>query len=301
MEANNPASGIFAVDHTSLAMFKECPQKYNYAIVRGLRPLRKAAPLVFGSAYHDGLETFERAVAAGADRHEALRVAIRAALAHELTDDDPARTRETLIRSLVWHEAHYRNDFLRTITLPSGKPAVELSFRLELPFTFSHSDAPVIYCGHIDQIAEYQGRIFTVEHKHTKSALSEHYWLRYRFSSQNSGYFLAASSSFSVEVGGAIVDATQIGVTFTRFGRQTVPRIAAQQEEWLTDLHYWLSQLDGCFAADRWPRNQESCSKYAGCQFRSICFSSPLVRETVIRDEFHVSRWDPLRVRGEEE
>ena len=300
-EANNPASGIFAVDHTSLAMFKECPQKYKYAIVDGYRPRSAAAPLAFGSAYHDGLETFERAIAAGADRHEALRKAIRAALAHTLTSDDTARTKTTLIRSLVWHEAQYRQDFLKTHVLSNGKPAVELSFRLELPFQFSHADMPVIYCGHIDQIAEYHGRLFTVEHKSTKSALSEHYWLRYRFSSQLAGYFLAAETNFAVEVGGAIIDATQVGVTFTRFGRQIVQRLKLHQEEWLLDLHYWLSLLDGCFSADRWPKNQESCSKYAGCQFRSVCFASPQVRDVVLRDEFKIDRWNPLRPRGDDE
>lgn len=300
-EANNPLSGIFAVDHTSLAMFKECPQKYYYAIVKGYRPKTKAAPLVFGSAYHDGLETFERAMAAGATRHEALRASIRAALTHELTNDDSARTRLTLVRSLVWHEAHYRHDFLKTVTLPNGKPAVELSFRLELPFQFSHADVPVIYCGHIDQIAEYQGRLFTVEHKSTKTALSEYYWLRYRFSSQLSGYFLAAEANFAVEVGGAIIDSTQVGVTFTRFGRQTVQRLKSHQEEWLLDLHYWLSLLDGCFSADRWAKNQESCSKYSGCQFRSVCFASPAVRDVVLRDEFRIDRWNPLKTRGDDE
>lgn len=301
MQANDPASGLFAVDHSSLAMFKECPRKYYYAIVEGRRPKTAAAPLVFGSAYHDGLETFERSVAAGATRQEALRAAIRKACKHELTTDDPARTRATLIRALIWHEAHYRNDFAKVVTLPNGKPAVELSFRVELPFTFSHSDAPVIYCGHIDSLVEYQGRLFAMEHKHTKTALSEHYWQRYVFSSQISGYVLAAEANFSVEVGGAIIDATQVGVNFARFGRRVAARVKAHQEEWLLDLHYWLTQLDGSFAANRWPHNHESCGKYGGCQFKSVCFSNPSVRDVILRDEFRIDRWDPLRVRGDDE
>jgi hypothetical protein len=301
MQANDPSSGLFAVDHSSLAMFKECPRKYYYAIVEGRRPKTAAAPLVFGAAYHDGLETFERSMAAGATRHEALRAAIRKAIKYELTSDDSARTRATLIRALVWHEAHYRSDFVQVITLPNGKPAVELSFRVELPFTFSHSDAPVIYCGHIDSIVSYQGRLFAMEHKHTKSALNEHYWQRYVFSSQISGYVLAAEANFAAEIGGAIIDATQVGVNFARFGRRVAARVKAHQEEWLLDLHYWLTQLDMSFAANRWPHNHESCGKYGGCQFRSVCFANPSVRDVVLRDEFKIERWDPLRVRGEED
>lgn len=302
MEANSPASGIFAVDHSSLAMFKECPRKYYYAIVAGRRPAGlPPPPLAFGSAYHDGLEAFERSVAKGADRHEALRVAIRSALKHVLPEEDTARTRETLIRALVWYEANYRNDMARPIILPNGKPAVELSFRVELPFSFSHSDVPVIYCGHIDSLVDYQGRIFAMERKTTKTALSEHYWQRYVFSSQISGYVLAAEANFSVEVGGAIIDATQVGVNFARFGRRVAARVKAHQEEWLLDLHYWLSQLDAAFAANRWPHNHESCGKYGGCQFKSVCFANPSVRDVVLRDEFRIDRWDPLRVRGEED
>ena len=71
MEANNPASGIFAIDHSSLAMFKECPRKYYYAIVKGYRPKTAAAPLVFGSAYHDALEFFELQISKGLDREDA--------------------------------------------------------------------------------------------------------------------------------------------------------------------------------------------------------------------------------------
>lgn len=300
-EANKPSSGVFVIDHSSLAMFKECPQKYKFAIVDGYRLTTAAPPLAFGSAYHDGLEAFDRAIARGLDREAALIASIRSALRHTLPPGDTARTRETLIRALVWHEEHYRHDFAETWILPNGKPAVELSFRIELPFSFSHSDLPVLYCGHIDKIVSYQGRLFAMEHKHTKSALSDFYWLRYTFSSQISGYHLAAEASFSAEIGGAIIDATQVGVNFVRFGRRMATRVKAHQQEWLLDTHYWLEQLNSSFSTNRWPHNHESCGKYGGCQFRDVCFASPLVRDSVLRSHYRVEHWDPLRVRGEEE
>lgn len=299
--ANDPASGVFIVDHSSLAMFKECPQKYKYAIVDGYR-LNTAAPaLVFGSAIHDGLEIFERELIKTGDRDTALRLAIRSALRFDLPPGDTARTRETLIRSLVWYEEHYRHDAATTHILPNGKPAVELSFRVELPFTFSHSDSPVLYCGHIDKIVNYQDRLFAMEHKTTKSALSEFYWLRYMFSSQISGYNLACELSFNAEIGGAIVDSLQVGVNFTRFGRRIAARTKAHQQEWLLDMHYWLEQLNAAFSSDRWAHNHESCSKFGGCQFRDVCFASPLVRDSHLRTHYRVERWDPLRPRGEED
>lgn len=298
--ANDPSSGVFVVDHTSLAMFKECPQKYYLGIVCGYRLNTAAPPLVFGSAYHEGLEVFDREIAKGRSRDEALIASIRAALKFSLPPGDSSRTRETLIRALVWHEENYRHDVAELHILPDGKPAVELSFRIELPFHFHGSDSPVLYCGHIDKIVNYQGRLFAMEHKHTKSGLSDFYWLRYTFSSQISGYHLACETNFSTEIGGAIIDATQVGATFARFGRRIVSRVKAHQQEWLLDTHYWLEQLNGSFLTDRWPHNHESCSKYGGCQFRDVCFASPLVRDSHLRTHYRVERWDPLKNRGDE-
>lgn len=299
--ANDPSSGAFIIDHSSLAMFKDCPRKYNLGILQGFRLGTAAPPLVFGSAYHAGLESFDHALSRGATRDEALIYGIRKALTYELPPGDTARTRETLIRALVWYEEAYRNDFALTHHLPDGRPAVELSFRVELPFSFSHSSDPVLYIGHIDKIVEYQGLLYAMERKHTKSALSDHFWLRYTFSSQISGYNLACETNFNVATGGAIIDATQVGVNFARFGRRIAARVKTHQEEWLLDTAYWLEQLNASFTTDRWPHNHEACSKYGGCQFRQVCFANPAVRSVILRDHYRVEKWDPLRPRGEDD
>jgi hypothetical protein len=59
------------------------------------------------------------------------RVARLAALLGErLQSLDTSRTKETLVRSVVWYLDEYRDDPLKTALLPDGKPAVELSFLL---------------------------------------------------------------------------------------------------------------------------------------------------------------------------
>lgn len=294
----------FIVDNTSLAMFKECPRKYYYGILQGYRPKTKAPPLEFGKVYHTALETFDRETAKGMDREEVLRKALREALESadgEGFTTDSRRSRLSLARAIVWYVDTYREDVMKTAILPNGKPAVELSFRIELPFVFSDSDEPVLYCGHIDKVAEYNGKLYAVEHKHTVSGLYDSYWDRYVFSSQISGYVLALKTQFNLDTAGALIDSTQVGATFARFGRRIAHRVEAHQQEWILDLSYWMSQLDLCIRSDRWAHNTESCSKYGGCQFRSVCFTSPSVRQAVLDAEFRIEKWDPLKPRGEEE
>lgn len=295
---------MFVIDHSSLAMFKDCPRKYYYGILQGYRPTSVAAPLEFGKIYHDLLEYYDKQIVLGTDPDVALRLAVRKGIDASKGPGfslDTRRTTLTLLRSLIWYVENYQNDPMKTHILPNGKPALELSFRVELPFSFSQSDYPVIYCGHIDKVVEFQGQLLAMERKHTTSAFYESYWDRYTFGSQISGYVMALQTGFNLDVGGAVIDATQIGVNFTRFGRRVAHRVNAHQQEWILDTSYWLSQVDLCLTSDRWPHNHEACGKYGGCQFRNVCFANPSVREVVLKSEYRVDKWDPLKPRGDDE
>ena len=92
-------------DNTSISIFKDCARKYYYSIILGWRPKSKAPPLAFGSAYHDCLELFEKRLAEGIPREDALREAVRHGLQISIHGfgDDNRRTRITLLRSLIWY------------------------------------------------------------------------------------------------------------------------------------------------------------------------------------------------------
>ena len=55
---------------------------------------------------------------------------LAALLGERLQSLDTSRTKETLVRSVVWYLDEYKDDPLKTAMLPDGKPAVELSFML---------------------------------------------------------------------------------------------------------------------------------------------------------------------------
>ncbi len=296
------------IDNTSLSNFKECPQKYYLGIECGYRRKHVAAPLIFGGIYHDLLELFDRVLAAGLSRDDALRVVLRHALAYsdelsELADDK--RNMPSLLRALVWYEMTYRHDPFKTVILPNGHPAVELSFRLEFPlqlFNWETNEVEdVLYCGHIDKVVEYNSQIFAMEHKHTVSALGDYYYDRYTFSSQISGYAVALRSIWNLEAIGAVIDSTSIGVTFTRFGRRTASRVEDHLEEWIEDTKYWITQVYEAKKTQNFPRNTESCSKYGGCQFKDVCFARPGARDAVLNSDFKIEHWNPMKPRGPED
>jgi hypothetical protein len=291
-----------AFDNTSISIFKDCPRKYHYSMIEGYRSKRPSAPLLFGSAYHDAVETFDLGIANGLPRDEALRIAVRRAF--ELSDqsfgDDTRRTRLTLLRSIVWYAEQFATDSLKTYVFPNGKVGLEMSFRFELPFAPHGENSPYVYCGHMDKLATYNGSLWTVERKTTTTTLSEQFFGRYFFSSQIGGYVYAGKVVYDTPVVGAIIEATQLAVNFTRFSRAVVHRVNDHLEEWMQDLNYWIRQIEYSAKHSYWPHNTESCSKYSGCQFRGVCSKSPHVRALILETEFVKDRWNPLKSRGDE-
>lgn len=285
-------------DNTSISIFKDCPRKYYYTIVQGYRTKIKASPLTFGSAYHAALEEYELHLSSGVEF--ALRKAIRVAFAHskEPFGVENTRTRTTLIRSIIWYSEQFKSDPLKTVIFPNGRLGLEMSFSFELPFQSQNGEL-LEYCGHIDKLADYQGQLFAVERKHTVQTLSPQFFSRYQFSAQIAGYVFAGKVVFDRPVSGAIIEATQVGVNFSRFGRNVVYRVNDHLEEWMQDTHYWINQIESAHMQNYFPHNSESCSKYAGCQFREVCIKPKFARDAVLNSAFIKDKWDPTQIRGD--
>lgn len=303
-----------AWDHTSLSILKECPRKYQLAIIEGWRPKTTAAPLAFGSLMHAVLEEYDRLQhrSPDASRDTLMSRTVRYAL--EITtlrneDDtikaffsttDSKRSRYNLVRAIVWYIDKFHDERLCTASLPNGSPALELSFRISLPFT-TPDGTPYIYCGHIDKIGELSENLFVVERKHTTTTLSSYYFDRFSPSNQVTGYIFAANVMMQRPVNGALVDAMQIAEGFSRVLRAPITRTQEQVNEWLLNLGYWLRQARHYSEQDYFPMNEESCHKFSGCQFRGICRLAPGARQVFLQSNFNKEPWDPLKTRGEEE
>lgn len=305
-------------DSTSLSALKVCPRYYYYIIVQGLVPRGTSAHLIFGLEFHAALELYDRERAAGLGHRDALLSTVRSAMARTWnarlhrpwTSDEPAKTRETLIRSIVWYLDQFEDDHLRTVILATGQPAVELSFRFEAGFASLSTEEEFWLCGHLDRlVTEGDSDIeWIVDRKTTKSGLGEEYFARYSPDCQMSLYALAGSVIRNKPVRGIIIDACQVLVSGSRFQRGFVQRTPAQHAEWLEETRAWLLQAELYAQHKVWPMNDKACNMYSsynsdldswrgGCPFKPVCGSSPEVRPTLLKGLYDHRPWDPRQTR----
>ena len=294
------------IDNTSLSLYLTCPRKYYYTMIEQLEPKAQSAPLEFGILYHDAQQQFEIARAKGLTYWAAAREAIRYALTATAkmqnvmgtprlaiwTTNDSARTRETLIRSLVWYFDEYENDSIETVLLSDGRPAVELSFKFDLGVTDPEGEA-ILYSGHIDRVIQLGGARWIKDHKTTTGSLSDWYWNYFNPDNQMTGYITASNVVFDLECKGAIISAAQTGVSFTRFARHPIRKTKEQLDEWLHATRFWVSQMERSALEGNWPMNPQGCDKYGGCPFRHVCQASPKVRSSHLKRDFKKKIWDP--------
>lgn len=287
----------------SLGTFKECPRKYYYQKVLGLRRKARNVHLDFGAYYADCIELYHREkVKEGGTHESALLAATRKALGAGTRDaegvfqpwvsEDQYKNRSTLVRAVVWYLDKFEHDPAQTVILSNGQPAVELEFKMgigvEAPDGIEYS-----FSGYLDRLATLGSDVYVVDNKTTKSQIGSNYFAQYNPNNQMSLYTLAGSVVFGARVRGVIIDACQLAVGFARFGRDTIHRTESQLQEWLADSIRWLRRAEVCAQEQHWPMNDTACDKYGGCPFRSVCGAAPGVRELYLKTDFEQRSSEP--------
>lgn len=281
----------WAWDSSSIGLAKDCWRKYYYTQRLSFRHKTDNVHLTFGSHYAKAMERFHRYRTEGASfeeaRHEVVRLLLEESWGWE--PDHNFKTRDTLIRSVVWYFEWYREDPCRTVILADGRPAVELSFQFKV-------DDDITLTGHLDRLVEYVGQTYVQDQKTTGSTLGGYYFKRYNPDNQMSLYSLAAQVVWNTPVAGVMIDAAQIAVGFTRFERGFTHRTEAQLHEWLGDTLFRIRGQEAAREAG-WPMNDSACQKYGGCPFIDICSKDPRVRQDFLETGFEKREWNPLEAR----
>jgi hypothetical protein len=239
-------------------------------------------------------------------------------IAHPVDWGHNLKTRETLVRSVIWYLEEFGvNDAAQTVILANGKPAVELSFRLEMdwgpkyhqilgtdkPWKVTESGIdlvspqPYILSGHLDRVVSFQDGIYVMDRKTSSTTIGGYYFDGFNPDNQMSLYTFASKVIYSTPVKGVIIDAAQIAVGFTRFSRGFTFRTEAQTEEWLANTKEWLDLAESYAVKGFWPMNDRSCHMYGGCAFRKVCSKSPEVRQKFLESDFEKRHWNPLEAR----
>jgi hypothetical protein len=291
----------WAWDSTSLGLLKECPRKYQYTLIQGYVRRGVSVHLTFGIHFHSGLETYDKIRAYGYDHDDAVAGALLRIL-HDTNgweSDHPAKNRQNLIRSIIWYLEEYRDDPAQTIILANGKPAVELSFRME-----TEEQTPdgrnYMLSGHMDRMVKYAGQDFVMDRKTSGSSITSHFFSQFNPDNQMTLYTLAGRVVFDTEVSGVIIDGAQIAVGFTSFGRGITMRSNEQLDEWMQNTAFWFRQAEWYADEKFYPMNEKACGNYGGCPFRNVCSQDERVRKKFLETDFEIREWNPLIPRNDD-
>lgn len=311
----------YAWDATSLKLADECLAKYQFKMIEGWQRRGRNVHLEFGGHFATAMEHYYKWRAFGRTSEEALSSVVREALIdtweYEWTTEVPAaitgfltkdingvehfstggkpiewihasKTRENLIRTIIWYVDQFENETITVVELSSGKPAVEYSFSLPV-------DNGLVFTGHIDRLVEYSGEIYAMDQKTTGSTISQNFFTGFSPDHQMSMYTFAGQMVYGSPVKGVIIDGAQIAVGFTRFERGFTFRTTAQLSEWYEDALAVADRARKAVETRRFPRNPTACGNYGGCEFRAVCSRSPDVRPNFLAADFiRGPRWDPL-------
>ena len=304
-----PGTNIqFAWDSTSIGLIKTCPRLYYYTMIEGWVPKDESVHLTFGREYHQALQDYDMCRASGLDHTESMFQSVRELLFRtEGFRPDPDtkagkyKSREALVRTVIWYlDSVRQNDNFRTHILANGKPAVELSFRFELPFG-PNSDQPYLLCGHLDRVCTDGNDLYIEDHKTTTSSLGDYFFNQFEPHNQMSLYTFGGQIVLETTVRGVIINGVQLLVDSSRFVRGFTFRTPDQIEEWVTDLSRWLDLAEWFASNSTWPQNDTACDKFGGCRFRNVCSKSPGVRDIYLKSNFtkvpEDEKWNPLKPR----
>lgn len=301
-----------AWDSTSINALCLCPRYYLYNIIMGYHLTGEmSVDLKFGILIHSSAELYDRATASGATHEEATLSAFKSIinetwddeLKRPWTSDEPTKTRNTLLRTIVWYLDRYKDDNLKTHILPSGKPAVELPFRFGLDNLIldgfrSPNDEEYLLCGYLDKVVSWNEELWIRDLKTTKFELDELYFRQFTPNNQISLYSIAGSVVLHQNVDGVIIDGIQVQVNGSKFLRKQIPRSASTLEQWLQDFFYRVKEAELYAEKQYYPMNPRSCGWGRNkCQYWSVCSSEPEAAFDLLENYYSRRVWNPLEPR----
>jgi len=298
------------IDSTSLGAAKLCWRYYYYTMIEGYTTRHAKIDLEFGSAVHKLVEHYHRWRFEGRTHDESVELAL--ALADALTRDaDWAseaadKNRASLLRFAVWYFDRWEaSNYLPTVKLADGKPAVELTFLFSTPYE-THTGETFNLSGHMDRLVDLNGATYVADTKTTHMTLNAKFVESFTPHNQFTLYTMASQVALAKPAQGLILDAVQVGATYLRFGRYIINRPKGVLSEWHKGLGFWLDSLsqmaenanEGTNPPESaYPQNDQACGLYGGCQFRQVCSRAPRERKAILAADYVRRHWDPTERR----
>lgn len=286
------------LDSTIVAAFRSCPQSAFRAYVEHWKPGEVSVHLHAGAAYAKGLEIARTEFFCNgrpeADA-EALGIgALIAAYGDFQCPPESAKSLERMAGAMEYYFSQYPmgQDRATPLTLPGGKKGIEFSFAEPLEIAHPETGDPILYCGRMDMLVEYDGMVLGEDDK-TASQLGASWPKQWDLRSQFTGYTWGALHSAGVKLDGFLVRGVSILKTKYDTMQAITQRPAWQLDRWYEQLLRDTKRMIRCWEEGYWDYSLDhACTEYGGCQFRNVCLMKDPQR--LLEQQFQRRKWDPI-------
>lgn len=305
-------------DNTRISTYKTCPRAHFIRHIMGWRRTGTAAPLVFGSAWHDAQDV----VWQFGKKFNAQDLAEVASMAFNKTWEEsgfpvdiPLESESfylprtpSIAREMLYEYCEARSKMLQGCDVI----AIEPPFAVPVPDMPGHW-----YIGRLDKVIDYNGQRLIIEHK-TTTAYATIGNFRTEFidswfmSAQVKGYQFGGGLYYG-NINAVWVDAALVHKkVHNAFKLIPISHNFVLLKEWIEGTKRWISDMSaeedawaaaGELTPGMFKKNEESCfGKYGACQFIDICRS---VADPSKLDEpppgFVKEIWEPFSILGLQE
>lgn len=274
-------------DNTMIANYKECPRKYflRHVMEWTTDSEKKAPALVFGSAWHAGMDAIW-----GNNKHDRRRMFDQACIAFDKQWEEDGYTVDMSLEEAadlkartpgIAHEMFHHYIAAREKMLAETE-VIAIEQPIAMPYPNMHD---TWYVGKLDKVVRYNG-IHILEHKTTtayaiKGMFQPNYLESWNASSQVKGYQVVGSTYHEglqdVWVDCALVHAK----VHDAFKFVPIAHSWPLLKEWIVDTGRWIEAIQnetiewlkmGSLEKGTFRKNEDSCyGKYGTCPFLNIC------------------------------
>jgi len=256
---------MYRYDNTSLSIFRRCPKRYFWRIIKGLAPKEQDFKMAFGQAFHEALTFMYKG-----QKEEAENVLKKfySRLAPEVNLG--GRTLDNA-KTLLERALNFPNFKMKS-------QGVYFQFPLE---------GDIIYEGEIDLVGEFLGDLLIVENKTSYKRI-----FFPRPNNQITGYIWAAEQALGKRPR-ACIQLFTFQVKSCEINRFFTERMDWEIEEWKKDilaLHRARMKYE---EMNFWPRGPEwECQ---ACPYKILCDTPGYLQSRIINDSFVKEVWQPCK------
>ena len=287
------------VDSSIMAAARSCGRKVQIEYLEHWKGKDPSVHLHAGGAYAKGMEVARTEFFLnGRSAEDSVALGVGALLKFYgdfQCPPDSSKSAERTAGALEFYFSRYPlgEDKAIPIDLPGGKKGIEFGFVEPLPeVTHPETGNPMLYCGRMDMICNYNGMILGEDDK-TASQLGASWPRQWDLRSQFTGYVWGAKKAGGVSLGGFLVR----GVSILKTKYDTLEAITYrpdwQIDRWYEQLIRDIRKLKAQWEEGYFDYNLDhACTEYGGCPFRQICLTrdpQPMLEQLFVR-----RKWDPV-------